>query len=180
MAEGGLRYSLALSHDTEYRGLPAARSGRRPTRPARRISRLAARAGCAPTRCSIHWFQPWRCRSTPTATSRCRPSRGGGPQAAEKRKNGQARQGEPEPGRSRAEAGRSAQQSKGAAKKNAGQAIGPSVASPLQEGRRRSENRGANDCSFDRLFGVDPSVANEDVIWDDSPGFILDEQSPYQ
>ncbi len=85
---------------------------------------------------------------------------GGRPKAAEKRQNGQLAKvssSQGDPGRKQAEM----QQSKGAAKKNA-EAIG--LASQIGKKVAEVRKSGGQRLLFDRLFGVDPSVANEDVM----------------
>ena len=153
-----LRHPLAVPDDPEHPGLPAASSldrqrGRQDARSLR-----AAPAGSAPTRSSTPWSRPWHSRWTRTATSFTpRQSQAGrGPAGAP----GPAAQAV-EPGRSQAALSR-----QGVANKGRGQESSRGHRAGLagrQEGRRRLAPGGPR-LLFDRLFGVDPSVANEDVM----------------
>ncbi len=146
VASRRLRHPLAVPHDHEHRRPISVGCGRPPARPARRRSPRAAPAGSAPTRSSRPSPWPSACRWTPTATWSLPPPGTG-------RSPGQVRT-------------QSAWRSQTvAASRQEGRARPPGCRLPPPKGKAGAAlRRGGPRAVFERLFGVDPSVPNDDVL----------------
>ena len=151
VAEGGLRHPLALPHDPEHAGLPAAGPLDGHARPARPRSPRTARAGSAPTRSSRPWSRRWACpRTWPPAGQAAEP----GPAARLAAAQGPEPQ-EPQEGRR----GRR-----------------PGGAPAAAKGQGKLVRLGGPRLLFNALFGVDPSIPNDDVLGHHPPGPLPDER----